>query len=44
MTVEKALKMVAVEYENAKKLEHIRNPIAYALYKVWKMADKEKQQ
>ena len=27
--------------ERAKKLEFVRNPIAYALHKVWKMADRE---
>jgi hypothetical protein len=39
MELDKALKLVAIEYESAKKLEHIRNPLAYALYKVWKLAD-----
>lgn len=39
MTLEKALKLVAVKYEQGKKLDYIRNPLAYALYKVWKMAD-----
>lgn len=40
MTLEAALKMVSVKYENAKKLDHIRNPLAYALYAVWRLADK----
>lgn len=40
MTLEKALKMVTTEYEKAKKCEFVRNPLAYALYRVWKEADK----
>lgn len=30
------------EYEKAKELEWVKNPLAYALYKVWKIVDKEK--
>ena len=39
MTLEKAIKMLEEEYEKAKKLEWVHNPLAYALYKVWKRAD-----
>ena len=39
MTLEKALKLVQEKYERAKKVEYIHNPLAYALYKVWRMAD-----
>ena len=39
MTLQKALKLVEAEYERAKKLEWVHNPLAYALYKVWRMAD-----
>lgn len=39
MTLTKALNMVKKEYEKASKLAHVRNPLAYALYKVWKAAD-----
>jgi hypothetical protein len=39
MTLEKALKLVQEKYESAKNLDYIHNPLAYALYKVWKMAD-----
>jgi hypothetical protein len=39
MTLEKAIKMLEVEYERAKKMDYVRNPIAYALHQVWKMAD-----
>ena len=39
MTLDKAIKLLEREYEKAKGLEVVYNPIAYALYKVWKMAD-----
>lgn len=42
MDIEKALDMVREIYEKAKKLEYVRNPLAYALYKVWKIADEQK--
>lgn len=41
MTLEKALALVTKEYERAKGLEFVKNPLAYALHKVWKKADKE---
>lgn len=40
MTLDRAIKLLEAEYEKAKKLEWVHNPIAYALYKVWKLADK----
>ena len=42
MTLDKAIKLIETEYEKAKKLEWVHNPLAYALYKVWKMVDREK--
>lgn len=39
MTLEKAIEILKKEYEKAKQLEWVRNPIAYALYKTWKQAD-----
>jgi hypothetical protein len=39
MTIEKALKMVQDAYAKAKKLDYIRDPLAFALYKGWKLAD-----
>ena len=39
MTIEKAIKELMQEYEKAKKNEWVRNPVAYALYQVWKRAD-----
>lgn len=41
ITPEKAIKMLCNEYGKARTQEHIRNPLAYALYKVWKIADGE---
>jgi hypothetical protein len=40
MTLGKAVKQVKEEYERAKKLEFVHNPLAWALYRVWKEADK----
>ena len=42
MTLEKAIRMLQTEYEKAKNLSFVRNPLAYALYKVWKVVDGEK--
>lgn len=41
MNVEKAVEMIRAEYEKVKNLEFIRNPVAYAIYTVWKIADKD---
>lgn len=41
MDIEKAIKMLKAEYEKAKNLSFVWNPLAYALYKVWKVADKQ---
>ena len=41
MTLEKALDMVVKEYDKAKGLDFVRNPLAYALFKVWRVADRE---
>ena len=35
-----AIEALKNEYEKAKKLDGIANPIAYAVYKVWKLTDK----
>lgn len=44
MTLEKAIKMLKDEYERAKTKSWVRNPLAYALYQVWKVADREKEE
>ncbi len=39
MNLNKAIQMLESEYEMAKQVEWVRNPLAYALYQVWKKAD-----
>ena len=39
MTLEQAMKILKSEYERAKKIEWVHNPVAYALYQTWKKAD-----
>ena len=34
------IKMLKAEYEKAKLLKWVNNPLAYALYQVWKLADR----
>lgn len=41
MTLEKAKQLLDEEYERAKRLEYVKNPLAYALHQVWKKADKK---
>lgn len=41
MTIQKAIQLLEKECEKARSLEFVRNPIAYALYKVWLKADRE---
>ena len=40
MGIETAITLLCKEYERAKNLEFVRNPVAYALFQVWKKADK----
>lgn len=42
MTLDKVIERLETEYEKAKEIEWVKNPLAYALYRVWKMVDKEK--
>jgi len=44
MKIETALKKVREEYERAVKLEFVRDPVAYALFQVWKEADGKGEQ
>jgi hypothetical protein len=37
-----AVKQLICEYEAAKKRDDIHNPLAYALYQVWKVADRKR--
>ena len=41
MKLIKAINMLMEEYEKAAKQERIHDPVAYALYQVWKKADEE---
>ena len=43
MTLEEAKKLLDEEYERAKRLEYVINPLAFALHQVWKKADKERK-
>lgn len=43
MTLEKAIELIRIEYAHALKLKHIKKPLAYALYQVWKIADRSKE-
>lgn len=42
ISLEKAIELLKKEYEKAEGMDFIYNPIAYALYQVWKMADERK--
>lgn len=44
MTVEKAIRLLGVEYARAKRLIYVRNPLAYALYQTWKQVDRQGDQ
>ena len=39
MTLARAIRLLEKEYEKAKKLEWVHDPLAYALYRVWTIAD-----
>lgn len=42
MTLEEAKKLLDQEYERAKRLDYVIDPLAYALHQVWKNADKQR--
>lgn len=44
MTLKKALKLVEEKYEEAQKSSYIRKPLAWALFKVWRMADQAEKE
>lgn len=41
MTLKTAITHLKAEYEQAKSLKWVRDPVAYSLYRVWKSADSE---
>jgi len=42
MTLTKAVQELCKEYKLAAKMGYIRNPLAWALHQVWRMADRER--
>ena len=42
-SIDKAIKILQARYEYAKKQKWIYNPLAYALYEVWRLADDNKE-
>lgn len=43
MTIQKAIIELQKEYARAIYLDFVRNPVAYALHKVWRKADEERK-
>lgn len=41
MTLENAIELIKFEYEKATDSNYVNNPLAYALYQVWKKADRQ---
>lgn len=41
MTIDKVIELLKTEYEKATESNYVYNPLAYALYQVWKIADRE---
>lgn len=41
MTLEQAIELLREKYERAKNLKYVINPLAWALYQVWKEADNQ---
>ena len=41
MTLEQAIAEIKAEYDKASDSDYVRNPLAYALYQVWKKADRQ---
>ena len=41
MSIDKVKALLDEEYEHAKGLSHVIDPLAYALYQVWKQVDKK---
>ena len=41
--IERVVEMLKAKYERAKKMDYVRNPVAYALHQVWKAADRDSE-
>lgn len=44
MTLEKAVKLLEEKYEQARKMEHVQKPLAWALFQTWKEVDSKKDE
>jgi hypothetical protein len=42
MTIDEAIQLVRKQYENDLESAYVFNPVAHALYEVWRKADLEK--
>ncbi len=43
MTIEEAIERLREEYEKVRMKQYVNDPVAYALYHVWKEADKSSE-
>ena len=43
MTLTQAITMLKKEYERGLKMDYVRDPLAWALHKVWREADRRGQ-
>ena len=43
MKIDNAIEMLKSEYERALNLSYVRKPLAFALYSVWRKADKDEK-
>lgn len=41
MSLDEVIEMLKAEYERAKRLDYVINPLAFALYEVWKAVDRK---
>jgi hypothetical protein len=44
MSIDEAKKLLDEQYERAKRLKYVKKPLAFALYQVWKIADKKRSE
>ncbi len=42
MTLDDVIELLKEQYERAKKLSFVLNPLAYALYQTWKIYDEQR--
>lgn len=44
MTLEKAVNLLEEKYEQARKMEYVQKPLAWALFQTWKEVDSKKEE